>query len=106
MAVSASLPSLATPAAYAVVVFNVLDAIFTLVYVQAGAAEEGNPLMAVLLAWHPVSFVALKLALVSLGVWLLWRVRHHRAAVAAIVGIAVVYAGVLALHLSAAHRLI
>jgi hypothetical protein len=63
---------------------NLLDAIFTLVWVSAGLANEANPLMEILVRDHPVVFAALKLGLVGGGSWLLW---HHRARPMAVVGI-------------------
>jgi hypothetical protein len=53
-----------------VVVVNLLDAILTMVWVGSGVATEANPILAPLLVW-PALFVCVKVALVSLGVWIL-----------------------------------
>jgi hypothetical protein len=97
---------LVTPAAYAVLVLNLVDTVFTLIWIDAGIATEGNPLMAATLAWHPIGFVTTKIALVSLGVLALWRQRERGIAIVGLVGSAVVYAGLAAYHLSAAHLLV
>lgn len=48
-----------------ILVLNALDAVFTLRLVQAGAAEEWNPLMRVLLYDDVQLFVNLKVAITS-----------------------------------------
>jgi hypothetical protein len=88
-------------AAAALIVFNLLDAVFTLVWIRAGVASEGNPLMDEAMAHGPVGFMAIKLALVSLCVLLLWRLRHRRAAATALVTCAIAYSAVMLVHLSA-----
>lgn len=85
------------------VVLNLLDAVFTLSFVQAGLAEEANPLMESALAVSPVLFMLAKLSLVSLGVALLWRMRGHRVAAFGILGAAIVYFLVVAYHLRGVH---
>ena len=84
----------------AILVLNLLDAIFTLVLVTAGLAVEANPLMETALARSPMAFMLAKLSLVSLGILFLYRMRHHRFAAVALIGSAVVYAAVVAYHLS------
>ncbi len=73
----------------AVLVLNLADAIFTLVWVWAGLVER-----------QPVVFVAAKLGLTSLGSILLWRLRRHPIAVVGIFGVFLVYYWVLIYHLS------
>ena len=97
---------LVAPAACVVLVLNVVDTVFTLIWIQSGVATEGNPLMAAALAWHPLGFVTAKLALVSLGVYALWHQRQRAAAFAGLVGSAAVYIALAAYHLSEAHRLV
>jgi hypothetical protein len=80
--------------------FNVLDAVFTLGAIQAGAAEEANPLMAWPLELGVAWFMVVKLGVVSLGVLLLWRARRSLLASAGLLGLCAVYAGVIAYHLS------
>ncbi len=49
---------------------SALDAWLTLVHLQQGG-EEANPLMAFVLGYGDMPFVAIKMALTSIGVWLL-----------------------------------
>ncbi len=95
------------PAAF-ILILNVADAVFTLLYTGLGLAVEGNPLMDQAIVRGPVLFMVVKLALVSGGVLLLWQLRHRRAAVvaAAIAGGAAAYSFLLVYHLREAHRLI
>ncbi|MEJ7600327.1 MAG: DUF5658 family protein [Kofleriaceae bacterium] len=88
------------------VILNLLDAIFTLCYTHSGVASESNPMMQVALAAHPVLFVLAKISLVSLGVLLLWRMRHVRAAAFGLIGTTAAYSLLLLYHLSAVPHLI
>ncbi len=88
-----------------VLILNVLDAIFTIVYTSTGVAVESNPLMKGVLGASPVLFMLAKLALVSLGVLLLWRLRDRRAAVYGLVATGTAYATLIIYHLSAVDRL-
>ena len=83
-----------------ILVLNLLDAVFTLILVNAGVAVEANPLMESALAVSPVSFMLAKLTLVSLGILFLWRMRTNRFAAFAIIGSVVVYTVVIAYHLT------
>ncbi|MEL6180054.1 MAG: DUF5658 family protein [Myxococcota bacterium] len=83
---------------YTIVIMNAADAIMTVFWVSAGLATESNPLMDWLLDVHPVLFVLAKLALVFLGVGMLWRYRHIRAAMVGVALVAVVYYGVILVH--------
>jgi hypothetical protein len=82
-----------------VLVLNLLDAIFTLVWVRAGFAREANALMRQLVNEHAILFVLTKLGLVSLGSLLLWRLRTHAGAVIAIFAAFLAYYLVLLYHL-------
>jgi hypothetical protein len=62
------------------VVLNLIDAALTLLFVGTGAAVEANPLMRQLLDHGPLTFVLVKLAIVSLSVGLVWRLRQLRLA--------------------------
>jgi hypothetical protein len=92
-------------AAGLVVVLNLLDALWTITFLEAGVADEANPLMVSALAHGPVGFMIAKLALVSLSVMLLWRLRHRRSAVLALWSGAMAYSLVVAYHVSNAHHL-
>lgn len=81
-----------------VLVLNLLDAIFTLLWVWAGLAKEANPLMRDLAHHHPVAFAAAKLALVGLASALLWRWRDRPLAVVAIFLAFLVYYALLLAH--------
>ncbi len=83
----------------AVLVLNLLDALFTLWWVRTGLAVEANALFADLVSERPIMFVLAKLGLVSLGSIVLWLRRHHPLAVIAIFGAFLVYYLVLLYHL-------
>jgi hypothetical protein len=104
MLVSRQLPL--SVVAAAVVVLNLADALFTLVYVQAGLADESNPFMETALGHGPVGFMIVKLALVSLGVTLLFRLRARPVATAGLVGTALAYSGLFLYHLSGVPALV
>jgi len=84
-----------------VLVLNVIDAIMTMVWVSSGAAIEANPILRDLVQGDPLSFVCVKLALVSLGSLLLWRNRGHAMAVVAIFVAFLAYYFLLLYHLRA-----
>jgi hypothetical protein len=92
--------------AAAIVVLNLLDAVFTLVYTRLGLAEEANPLLQHVLADSPLRFVVVKLGLVSMGVALLWRQRHRRTAAAGLLATGAMYVWLLGYHLSAVPQLV
>ncbi len=89
----------------AVLILNLLDAIFTIVYTSSGVAVESNPLMSGVLGSSPVLFMIAKLALVSLGVLLLWRLRDRRAAAYAMIASGTAYVTLIVYHLSAVEHL-
>ena len=90
----------------AVLVLNLLDALFTLVWVRSGLAREANPLIEELVNDQAVGFVLVKLGLVGLGSWLLWHRRERPAAVIAIVAAFLAYYLVLLYHIQYASGLI
>ena len=92
--------------AAAVVILNLLDAMFTLVYTDLGLAEEANPLLRQALTESPLRFVLIKLGLVSAGVALLWRLRHRRTAAIGLIATGAAYAWLLVVHLSAVPQLV
>ncbi len=63
---------------------NLLDAMFTLIWINAGLAREANPLLDDFVLERPVVFAIIKLGLVALGSWLLWRYRLRPLAVVGI----------------------
>ncbi|MEO8699823.1 MAG: DUF5658 family protein [Kofleriaceae bacterium] len=98
--------SLLLGAGAAVIILNLLDAIFTIIYTRLGLAVESNPLMDKVLVSSPVLFMIAKLGLVSLGVLLLWRLRYHRAARFGLLGTSTAYIALLVYHLSGVERLV
>ena len=84
----------------AVLVLNLLDALFTLTWIFSGVAEEANPLLRELVHTSPVTFTLTKLALVGLGSALLWRYRRRPLAVVAIFVAFLTYYGILLWHLA------
>jgi hypothetical protein len=89
-----------------VLVLNLLDAIFTLVWVRFGFAREANLMIDRLVERHAVAFVAVKLGLVGMGSWLLWQRRHHATAVVAIFIAFLAYYLVLLYHVQYAATLV
>ena len=85
----------------AVLVFNVIDAVLTVLWVSDRKATESNPLLFDLPQQQPVYFVLVKTALVSLGTFLLWRHRDRPLAVVAIFIAFLAYYFLLALHVEA-----
>jgi len=71
-----------------VLALNLIDAIFTLTWINAGLAREANPLLADIVEDQPVVFAIVKLGLVAGGSFLLW---HYRRRPLAVVGIFVVF---------------
>ncbi len=92
--------------AAAIVVFNVIDAVFTIIYTDLGLAREANPLLSHALDDSPLLFMLIKLGLVSMGVLLLWRLRHRRTAAAGLVASAAAYSWLILYHLSAVPHLL
>lgn len=82
-------------------VLNLLDAIFTVFWLEAGVATEANPLMDTLLQWGPVPFVLGKTLLVSAGSYLLWHRRRRPLSVIGIMVLFLAYYWLLLYHLKA-----
>ncbi len=90
----------------AVLVLNLLDAILTLLWVRAGLAREANVLIDELVNEHALAFFAVKLGLVGMGSWVLWRRRENPTAVVAIFIAFLVYYLILLYHLQYAATLV
>ncbi len=82
-----------------VLALNLLDAIFTLVWINAGLAREANPLLAEIVRDRPVAFAVVKLGLVAGGSFLLWRYRSRPLAVVGIFVAFLVYYLLLLYHI-------
>jgi hypothetical protein len=89
-----------------VLVLNLIDAVLTLLWVRLGLAREANALVRDLVEQHALAFVLVKLALVGLGSWLLWRRREHPLAVIGIFAAFLAYYAVLLLHLRYLARIV
>lgn len=85
----------------AVLVMNLFDAVLTIYWISTHKAIEANPLLADLAHLHPLGFVLVKLALVSLGSGLLWRLRQNPLAVIGIFAAFLGYYFLLIYHLKA-----
>lgn len=83
----------------AVIVLNLFDILFTLIWVGAGRAEEANILLSNLVRDHPIAFALTKISLVSLGSFLLWKRRGRPLAVVGIFTIFMAYYVILLYHL-------
>lgn len=82
-----------------VLVMNGADAVFTLYWIQSGRASEANPLLDELAHGYPLPFMIAKLAIVSLGTLLLWRLRTQRLAVVGIFAAFLAYYYLFTIHL-------
>jgi hypothetical protein len=77
---------------------SALDAYLTLLHVQHGG-QEANPLMAHMLAYGDMWFVAIKMALTGTGVWVLAAHQQFPLALRALHGFTGLYVALLAYHL-------
>jgi len=83
----------------AIICLNLLDAVFTMIWVIGGIAEEANPLMEYLLSESPAAFMCYKILIVHLCVGLLWRLRSRKFARIAITPALLTYIGIVAFHI-------
>ena len=83
-----------------ILVMNACDAYLTYAWMDLGVIEEANPLMAYLLEVSTPLFFAVKLTLVSLGGYLLWRHRWRWLAQLGLTALLCVYLWVMALHVN------
>jgi hypothetical protein len=81
-----------------VCVSSLLDALLTLLYLEDGGGEA-NPLMHLALAYGPTVFVALKLSITGVAVWVLSAHQQWPLAVRGLYGLALGYGAVLVYHL-------
>ena len=92
--------------AIALLLFNMLDGLFTTVYLQLNLATEANPLMRIAHDGSPMTFMVSKLMMVNVGLFILATHSRFAAARAAVHGAAVLYAGIVAYHLAFLVRLV
>lgn len=82
-----------------VLVLNLLDGVFTLIWVEYFGAQEMNVMLSDLVVMDPLKFMLVKLSLVSLGILFLWRNRNKALAVIALFLAFYSYYMVLLVHL-------
>jgi Domain of unknown function (DUF5658) len=82
----------------AILLLNLMDALFTLMFLQSGLAEEANPLMDLVYRISPTAFVLLKLAMVQAGILILHYHRRVPIAQHALHGVAAVYVAIVGYH--------
>jgi hypothetical protein len=82
---------------FVVIISSVLDALFTLVFLDHGG-EEANPVMALVLSHGHTPFVGLKMALSGLGAWFLAAHQNFPLAFKALRGLAFGYLMLLLIH--------
>ncbi|MFD2672548.1 DUF5658 family protein [Marinicrinis sediminis] len=83
--------------AFALVLFCLLDAIFTDIGLRFNWIEEANPVMAIVYVMHPIFFYVVKLALPALLCVIVVRI-HKRWFRYLVRGVTFLYAFVLILH--------
>jgi hypothetical protein len=86
-------------------IFNVIDALYTLAWIQNGLAVEANPIMDSALSIGPGTFILVKVLMVSLGLTLLWRLRETTFARMALIIPAVFYSAIIGTHIAHSIRL-
>jgi hypothetical protein len=84
----------------AILILNLFDATFTLLWVSSGLATEANPIMAYVLGIGPGAFLFTKLGVVTLAVGLLARYPRRLAARFGVLPVLLVYGCVVATHLA------
>jgi Domain of unknown function (DUF5658) len=89
-----------SPASVALLMLNLMDGLFTLLFLQLGVAEELNPLMRLAYEQSPLVFMFSKLIIVNAGLWLLCLHRRLTASRIAIRAGAVVYGIIVVYHLA------
>ena len=82
-------------------ILNLVDAILTIIWVTSDLAEEANPIMDWFLGFGTVPFAVAKIAIVSLGSYVLWRTRRRPLAVIGVFIMFMAYYFILLYHLSA-----
>lgn len=84
---------------------NFADAVFTLGWIELRLAREANPLMEQTLGLGGPTFLIVKLGLVALGLYLLYRRAEQRMAQWGLGLLFLVYAALLCYHLTAMHQI-
>jgi len=85
--------------AKSILVLNLVDGVFTMIWVEFSQAQELNFMMRDLVHTSALSFMLVKLTLVSLGTLFLWRYRSNALAVISLFVAFFSYYWVLLIHL-------
>ena len=80
-----------------VMIASVLDAFITTAHLADGFSE-GNPVMALALAYDIKVFATVKMAVSASGCWMLAALQQYPLAHGGLYGLALIYLGVLATH--------
>ena len=82
------------------IVLNLLDAIFTYVWVSMGMAKEANPFMDYLITLSPTFFLLYKVFIVNFCVLILYKAKNNRLCKALTFPLSALYTWVLGIHLT------
>ena len=82
-----------------IIVLNLLDGILTLVWVKYGLAEEANLFLRGLVHNQPVTFILLKISVVTLCCLFLWKNRSHPFAEKGLFIVFSIYSAIFVYHL-------
>jgi hypothetical protein len=86
--------------AVALILGNLADAVFTLIFLQLHIVDETNPIMRWVYEGSPLSFMVTKIACVQIAFLLLWAHRTLPAAQMAMAAGATMYSLIVVYHLS------
>lgn len=87
-------------ALYVLAALNVADVVLTLIMLEAGGIEANPVMAAVLERGGPAGFVVVKLGLAGGGIAILHRLWSREHIRLAAFGLALIYAGVIVIHVS------
>ena len=79
-------------------VTNLIDAALTVTWVNMGIAVEANPLMRFVLNLGPWWFIGCKISVILLACFILWNLRHLLAAKIVAFLAALLYIGIVGIH--------
>lgn len=78
---------------------NFVDAVLTLFWIRINAAQEGNALMAYILAFGEMPFLAVKIGIGALAVWMFCRFAHLRISQIGVSFALLIYVLLMGVHL-------
>ncbi len=82
-----------------IIIFCLLDAIFTILWLSTGLAIESNPFMGLLLDKSNLLFIIVKMALTYISVFILYKYRYTRKALITSRILAVLYLIIIIYHI-------